>query len=67
MGRSRGLQSGLKKVVSVVFLAAALASTGCGQNALLNPTAEQVEAGVGSGSSNETRGTMNPTKGTMNP
>lgn len=67
MGRSRGLQSGLKKVVSVVFLAAALASTGCGQNALLNPTAEQVEAGVGSESANQAGHSLNPAGHTLNP
>jgi hypothetical protein len=50
MERSRGLQSGMKKVVAAMFLATALASTGCGQNALLNPTAGEV---AGSGDANQ--------------
>jgi len=44
MERSKGIQAGMKKAAAVLFLAAALASTGCGQNALLNPTADQVSA-----------------------
>ena len=48
MERSKVIQSGLKKVATVLFLAAALASTGCSQNALLNPTPQQVQAAGGS-------------------
>ena len=66
MERSKGLQSGLKKVATAMFLAAALASTGCGQNALLNPTADQVQA-AGTGSANAAGNTMNPAGGTMHP
>jgi hypothetical protein len=45
MERTKGIQSGAKKVLTAMFLAAALVSTGCGQNALLNPTADQLQAG----------------------
>ena len=59
MERSKVIQSGLKKVATVLFLAAALASTGCSQNALLNPTPQQVQA-AGSGSYSAAAGNMNP-------
>jgi hypothetical protein len=49
-----------------MFLAAALASTGCGQNALLNPTADQVQA-ADSGSASLSGHTMQPSGGTMHP
>jgi hypothetical protein len=66
MERSKGFKSGLKKAATAMFLAAALASTGCGQNALLNPTADQVQA-AGSGSANLSGNTMHPAGNTMNP
>jgi len=37
MERSRNLKSGVKAVTVAVFFAAALLSTGCSNNALLNP------------------------------
>jgi len=37
MERTRNLKSGLKKTTMVVFFAAALLSTGCSSNALMNP------------------------------
>ena len=37
MERSRNLKSGLKAATVVVFFAAALLSTGCSNNALMNP------------------------------
>jgi hypothetical protein len=40
MKRSNGLRAGLNRAAAVLFLAAALASTGCGQNALVNPVVE---------------------------
>lgn len=68
MGRSRGIQNGLKKVATVVFLAAALASTGCGQNALLNPTADQLQAaGAGSSSFSNAGHDANPAGHDANP
>ena len=42
MERSRGMRNGLRVVATSVFLLAALLSTGCGQNALMNPVSEQV-------------------------
>lgn len=65
MERSKRIQSGLKKAATVLFLAAALASTGCGQNALLNPTPQQVQA-AGSGSFNGAGKDMNPTSADPN-
>jgi hypothetical protein len=37
MERTRGLKSGLKAAAVTVFFAAALLSTGCSSNALMNP------------------------------
>jgi len=48
MERTSGRTQGLKKAVAVLALMAAMASTGCGQNALLNPTSDQISAGGGS-------------------
>lgn len=68
MERSKGLKSGLKKAAAAMFLAAALASTGCGQNALLNPTADQVQAaGSGSSTANATGHESNPAGHNFNP
>jgi len=44
MERTNGIQSRTKKTVAVLFLLAAMASTGCGQNALMNPTADQLSS-----------------------
>lgn len=49
MERTNEIQNAMKKAAAVLFLTAAIASTGCGQNALLNPTAAQV-AGAGQAS-----------------
>ena len=48
MERTQGRTQGIKKAVAVLALMAAMASTGCGQNALLNPTSDQISAGGGS-------------------
>ena len=53
MERTHGTTQGLKKVVAVLALMAAMASTGCGENALLNPTSDQISAG---GDSNQAKG-----------
>ena len=45
MERSRGMRNGLKVVATSLFLLAALLSTGCGQNALMNPVSEQLSSG----------------------
>jgi hypothetical protein len=52
MERTSGRTQGLKKAVAVLALMAAMASTGCGQNALLNPTSDQISA---SGDSNQAK------------
>lgn len=52
MERTKGTTQGIKKVVAVLALLAAVASTGCGENALLNPTADQISAG---GDSNQAK------------
>ena len=68
MERSKVIQSGMKKVITAMFLAAALASTGCSQNALLNPTADQIQsAGSGSSSANNTGHELNPVGHEVNP
>jgi hypothetical protein len=41
MERTKTLRSGLRTATAVVFLAAALLSTGCSGNALLNPQPDQ--------------------------
>jgi hypothetical protein len=43
MERTKGLKRGLKAATTAVFLAAALLSTGCGQNALVNPLTDQAQ------------------------
>jgi hypothetical protein len=47
MERTNGSIQGLKKVAVALALMAAMASTGCGQNALLNPTSDQVMSAGG--------------------
>ena len=66
MERTKGIQNGAKKLLTALFLAAALASTGCGQNALLNPTADQLSGG--SSTTNNNAGEMlNPAGEMVNP
>lgn len=68
MERSKGTKSGLKNLAKAMFLAAALASTGCGQNALLNPTADQIQAaGTGSSSASTAGHGSNPAGHGSNP
>ena len=50
MERTKGSTQGIKKAAVMLALMAAMASTGCGQNALLNPTADQIAAGGGGSS-----------------
>jgi len=45
MERTRGLKKGLKGVATAMFLAAALMSTGCGENALMNPVSNDAAQG----------------------
>ena len=64
MERTNGRTQGLKKVVAVLALMAAMASTGCGENALLNPTSDQISAG---GDSNQATHDPNPANHDPNP
>ena len=63
MERTKNLVSGLKAVTAAVFLAAALLSTGCSNNALMNPQMPSSSKGVqtaqtvGGTESNPTGGT----------
>jgi hypothetical protein len=45
MERSSAVKQGLRLVATSVFLAAALLTTGCGENALMNPVNETVQDG----------------------
>jgi len=65
MERTNGIQKAMKTAATVLFLAAAMASTGCGQNALLNPTAAQVAAG--SSSYSQAGSNLNPAGSNLNP
>ena len=45
MERSSAVKQGLRVVAMSVFLAAALLTTGCGDNALMNPVGDSVQDG----------------------
>lgn len=45
MERSSAVKQGLRVAAMSVFLAAALLTTGCGDNALMNPVGDQVQDG----------------------
>jgi hypothetical protein len=62
MERTNGLKRGLKAAAITILLATSMLSTGCGQNALMNPVG-QTEVGSGSSARND----MNPAKNDMNP
>jgi outer membrane murein-binding lipoprotein Lpp len=63
MERSSAVKQGLRIVATSVFLAAALLTTGCGENALMNPVGDQVQEG---GSVNAAKNEMNAAKNEMN-
>ena len=46
MEKSSAVKQGLRLVATSVFLAAALLTTGCGDNALMNPVGETVQSGA---------------------
>jgi len=50
MKRSKDLRSGLRAATAAVFLAAALLSTGCSNNALMNPQPNLSAQGTSSAS-----------------
>jgi hypothetical protein len=64
MERTRNLRSGLKAATVAVFFAAALLSTGCSKNALLNP---QMSSAQGGQTANATSQPSNPTSQPSNP
>jgi hypothetical protein len=66
MERTKGVQKGAKALLTAMFLAAALASTGCGQNALLNPTSDQLSGGT-SQTANKAASDLNPAASDLNP
>ena len=56
MDRTKDLKSGLRAAVVVVFFAAALLSTGCSNNALMNPQPNLAQGGqTANGAGNELR------------
>ena len=64
MERTKGSTQGLKKVVAMLALMAAMASTGCGENALLNPTSDQISA---AGDANQAKSVVDQGGQTMLP
>jgi len=66
MERTRNLKSGLKAATVAVFFAAALLSTGCSNNALMNP---QMSSAQSSGTAHAAGGNeLNPAGGNeLNP
>ena len=67
MERSRKLKSGLKAATVAVFFAAALLSTGCSNNALMNPQPD-LSAQGGQTASPTGGNELNPTGGNeLNP
>ena len=69
MERTNGWAQGLKKAAVLLALMAAMASMGCGQNALLNPTADQVLAAGGGANQSKTvdSGTHDPNPAAHDP
>ena len=64
MERSSAVKQGLKVVATSVFLMAALLTTGCGENALMNPVGDQVQDG---GTVNAARNDANAARNDANP
>ena len=62
MERTNGLKRGLKAAAITILLATSMLSTGCGQNALMNPVG-QTEVGGGNNAKND----LNPAKNDLNP
>ena len=63
MERSRGMKKGLRMAAVSFFLFAALLSTGCGQNALMNPVIDTAQSGTLVAHS----GTQDPKPGSQEP
>ena len=52
MERTNGLKQGLKAAAITILLATSMLSTGCGQNALMNPVG-QTEVGSGNAANHD--------------
>jgi outer membrane murein-binding lipoprotein Lpp len=64
MEKSSAVKQGLRLVATSVFLAAALLTTGCGDNALMNPVGDTVQDG---GTVNAARNDVQPAKNDLQP
>ena len=65
MERTNGLKARMKKAAAAMFLAAALASTGCGQNAVMNPIVD--DSAVSEQTANAAGHQQNPAGHQQNP
>jgi len=64
MERTNGMKKGLRMAAVSFFLLAALLSTGCGQNALMNPVSDSSQGGaIANPAGNE----LNPAGNELNP
>jgi hypothetical protein len=64
MERTRNLKNGLRKATVAVFFAAALLSTGCSNNALMNP---QIDSAQGTSTAQSSSQDPNPSSQDPNP
>ena len=64
MERTSAVKQGLRVVATSVFLVAALLTTGCGENSLMNPVGDQVQDG---GSVNAAKNDVQPAKNDTQP
>lgn len=64
MERTGNLKSGLRAATVVVFFAAALLSTGCSNNALMNP---QIDSAQSAQTANAAGNDLNPAGNDLNP
>ena len=63
MERTNGMKKGLRMAAVSFFLFAALLSTGCGQNALMNPVPDSAQGGtIASPAGNEVKPAGNEVK-----
>ena len=72
MERTNGMKKGLRMAAVSFFLFAALLSTGCGQNALMNPIPDSAQGGttIASPAGNELKpagNELNPAGNELNP
>jgi len=64
MERTSGMAKGLRLVATTIFLAAALISTGCSENALMNPVNDSAQ---GDAIANTAGNDLNPAGNDLNP